>query len=150
MSKAKRLYNPKSGYGLMEAAWRGTHKGIITLAQLVEVLVAAGKTPAAAKASTTVMISPRADDGTCRGNPLGNRSAKGTAYFAMPLKGGKFRWMNRKVELAPYPARAKKEVKATKAKTTTKVKATKAKAKKATSKNGKAKSKAKKKATATA
>ena len=137
MAKIKMFYRENSMYGKLEAFWRKTCKGVMTRVQAVEFLMKElGKSQTAAQAAVNVILSPR--ESSDRGNPLGNRSAKGEFYFAKPLNGEKYRFMIRKTPLEGYgPRKPKKEVKATKKTTKTKTTA-KTKAKK-TSKKSKAK-----------
>lgn len=131
MSKNVNPYNEKSNYGKLFAIWK--KKQVMTFAGMVEALMGMGLAEKASKASATVMISPRKDADSCRGDFRGNMSAKGHLYYADVLKhkageDKRFRLRYRKEALEPRNRQAKEETKQVKVKAKAKT-ATKAKAK---------------------
>ena len=63
-------------------------KQVVTRSAVVAFLVKEGKSPTAAMATATVLLSPRKEESKIGkvGRSLGNRSADGIHYFMIPLK----------------------------------------------------------------
>jgi len=116
--KNENPYNEKSNYGKLFAIWKKAQ--VTTRAKLIEAAKGLGMNDTAANATVTVLISPRKDESSCRGEDcLGNISAKGHIYFAevMKQKSGeakRFRLRYRAVVLAPKTRKVKEETKAVK------------------------------------
>lgn len=124
MSKIKRNpkapYNAKSNYGKMFAKWKSAQ--VITFSKMVEIGKSLGMNETAAKASATVLISPRKSDEECRGDCRGNYSAMGEYYYAEVLKQKsgeekRFRLRYRSEILEPRNRPVKQEIAPVKTKT---------------------------------
>jgi hypothetical protein len=120
-------YDPKSNYYKLFGYWK--KKQVATRQEMIEhAMSTLGMTESAAKATVTVLLSPREKDG--RGDCRGNFSAKGHVYYADTLNKKKgeakrFRLRYRKQVMEPRSRQTRKveAKKVRRAKTQTKQKA---------------------------
>ena len=106
-------YSEGSNYHGLFGTWR--KKQVVTRQELMAVATDLKMGDKAAKATVTVLLSPRHPDKVRKGADCrGNASAAGHLYFAEKLSGGKFRLRWRETPLEPRSRKAVKAVEATK------------------------------------